>query len=212
MTSEPFNTTRWWWVRHAQVMGYGDGCITGQGDLDCDVSDHTQLSALAAHLPKNATWLTSPLKRTAQTAKALLDARPDLAPLEMQEHGVLMEQDFGDWTGKTWDQVGELSGDQASRFWDAPATSRPPGGESFEDVMVRVRGFIEAELASAGPGTGQRDIVVVGHAGTIRSQLALALGLGAERALSFEITNLSLSRFEHTAAEDWQVASVNWTA
>jgi broad specificity phosphatase PhoE len=61
--------------------------------------------------------------------------------------------------------------------------------------------------------------VAVAHGGTIRAALALALGLDAERSLSFVIDNCSLTRIDHIGAsassEDiaspasWRVVTVN---
>lgn len=220
MKSDPVITTRWWWVRHAPVVG-PQGFISGQLNVDCDTSSEkaqAHLAQVAAALPTHARWLTSTLKRTGQTAQALIAARPDLAPVEVLELGTLMEQDFGHWAGKTWDQVSEDASDAPRLFWDAPATTRAPGGESFADVMARVRVFMDGELSGAGvwvgagERAGKRDIVVVAHGGTIRAALALALGLSPDQALAFEVANLSLSRLEHTGPDYWQVASVNWTA
>ena len=39
-------TTRWWWIRHAPVVGHG-GRIYGQDDHDCDCSDTETFRRLA---------------------------------------------------------------------------------------------------------------------------------------------------------------------
>jgi alpha-ribazole phosphatase len=78
----------------------------------------------------------------------------------------------------------------AHRFWHAPAVVRPPGGESFADVMVRVA----AAVQRISPGAAGRDLVVVAHGGSIRAALAHALGIEAERALGFAVDNCSLTR------------------
>ena len=38
--------TRWWWVRHAPVVGF-DGRFYGGADVDCDVSDTASFENLA---------------------------------------------------------------------------------------------------------------------------------------------------------------------
>ena len=65
--------TRWWWVRHAPVVDH-DGKIYGQGDVGCDTSDSRSFEGLAGKIPAGAVWVTSNLRRTAQTASAILAA------------------------------------------------------------------------------------------------------------------------------------------
>ena len=65
--------TRWWWVRHAPVVGH-DGRIYGQSDMPCDCSDADAMKALAGVLPTEAVWITSHLKRTVETAAGMLNS------------------------------------------------------------------------------------------------------------------------------------------
>ena len=46
---------RFWWVRHAPVVG-NNGCCYGNNDVDCDVSDVASYKVLANILPKNAIY------------------------------------------------------------------------------------------------------------------------------------------------------------
>ena len=96
--------TRWWWIRHAPVPNLG-GRLYGRNNVDADVSDTVALAALAALLPRGAAWVSSPLKRTRQTAAALAQAFADTvadtvagAPAEGPVPIIepdLIEQDFG---------------------------------------------------------------------------------------------------------------------
>lgn len=195
-------TTRWWWVRHAPVAGAGDrfpGRDGGKAALD-----DAGLAALAARLPSDALWLASPIERAAATAAALGVAVRAAAPVA--EAG-LAEQDFGDWEGRSYDEV--WGSDAGRAFWDAPATSRPPGGESFAEMVGRVTEAIGRWTAR---GAG-RDIVAVCHAGTVRAALCYALGLAPEAALGFEIDPLSLTRIDHLgpAHAAWRIGVVNRT-
>src|SRR6516165_3600215 len=61
-------TTSFWWVRHAPVA-HG-GRIYGQTDLSCDCSETALFTGLAEKLPRSATWVTSNLRRTHETAAA----------------------------------------------------------------------------------------------------------------------------------------------
>ena len=90
--------TRWWWIRHAPVPD--NGRIYGQSDLSCDCSDSAVFAALAAALPAGALWVTSHLRRTVETARAIHAADPlKFAGIEPTAVPDLAEQHLGDWQG-----------------------------------------------------------------------------------------------------------------
>lgn len=186
---------RWWLVRHAPVRGW-DGRIYGCSEVPCDTADGAAFGALAAHLPGDAVLVESGLGRCRQTAVALVAAGARLPPPVVDAD--LAEQSFGDWQGLSWADIPD------PRFWDAPTTTAPPGGESFAQVIARV-GRSVARLSAAHAG---RDIVAVVHAGTVRAALALALDLSPPAALRLVVDNLSLTRLDLTP-QGWRVVAVN---
>jgi broad specificity phosphatase PhoE len=204
-TPKTARVTRWWWVRHAPVT-VDQGCIYGHIDLPCDVSDADCFVVLARRLPRDAVWVTSHLQRTKQTAAAI--AAAGLTFDAAAEERDFAEQHFGEWQGRNRAEVFRLHGADHG-MWLAPADFRPPGGESFTEMMARVTGAIERWTRRH----SGRDIVAVAHGGTIRAALGLALGLGAEQAVRFETANVSLTCLEHLAAADpdhaWRVVCVN---
>ncbi len=203
------STTRWWWIRHAPVVGHG-GRIYGNSEVACDISDVQAFRALSGRLPGGAVWVTSHLGRACETAAALTDGS-GAAPGPSIEPD-LAEQSFGDWQGRTYAEL-ERAGDAVyHKFWLAPAHHTPPGGESFAQVIERVGRVVE-RLTAAHAG---RDIVAVAHGGSIRAALTLALGLAPEAALAFRIQHLSLTRIDHVAGPgpggNWCVVAVNLPA
>jgi alpha-ribazole phosphatase len=174
------------------------GIIHGQDDIDANLSDQAALDACRITLPKKAVWLNSGLPRTIQTAEAL-------GGHNCREVSGLMEQNFGEWNGRSWS---DIRGDEAQEFWKNFVTQAPPGGESFICMVDRISNTI-SELSIEYEG---HDIVAVGHSGTIRSALAMALNLFAKSALTFHINNLSLTQIESISdGEDiaWSVHGVN---
>jgi alpha-ribazole phosphatase len=205
--------TRWWWIRHAPMKGAA-GRVTGQLDLDADCSDLDRFAQLAARLPENPVWLTSQLKRARQTLEVLQTAcGVPSGGVPSNGGGVvierdLAEQDFGAWQGRTYAELEETEADAYKKFWIAPGTMRPPGGESFADVMMRVARAVEGRSEE----NRNRDIVAIGHGGSIRAAVAQALGLGPARSLSLQIDPLSLTRLDRIADKSgvsWSVACVN---
>ncbi|MDH5189164.1 MAG: histidine phosphatase family protein [Rhodospirillaceae bacterium] len=206
--------TKWWWVRHAPVADAHPAVrISAQLDVDANTATAESIKSikwLANTLPADAKWITSSLVRTHQTADAIITAGIDCG--EIKNDARLNEQNFGQWAGLTWDELGIEKGSAAEQFWQAPATTAPPGGESFANLMARVAPAID-DLTQVYSG---RDIVCVAHAGTIRAALAHALGLGPEKALSFNVGNLSLTRIDHIngglklkRGGHWRVGGVN---
>lgn len=185
MSAAAFVGTRFWWIRHAPVP-VPPGTLVGRADRPCVLTDTDRLSALRRRVPQEAVLIASPLLRARSTAEAIWGRAPDRLVDD------LMEQDFGDWDGKRWDEITAQA--DTLGFWRDAAATAPPGGESFVDQCDRVQRAV-ALLCQAYPDT---DLAVVAHAGTIRAALALALGVGDAPgpAFSFGMDNLTLTRID----------------
>ena len=203
--------TRLWWIRHAPVDHCGR--IYGQLDLSCDCSEAASFTGLAEQLPRGAVWVTSNLRRTHETAAAIVRAGlpgPQRIPgPEAVAIDDLSEQHFGEWQGLAYEELLQFRGGDFHRFWHSPAHEAAPGGESFLDVIDRVSRAVH-QLVEMYSG---RDVIVVAHGGTIRAVLALALRLEPEAALAFTIENCSITRIDHIEGagmgHGWRVVTVN---
>lgn len=205
--------TRWWWIRHAPVIG-GESRLYGQQDLDCDVSERARFEALARALPTDAVWLVTNLGRTRRTAEALRDAGaawPE-PPGEPHVETDFAEQSFGDWQGLTWAEMERRDAGAYAEFWRDPSGNAPPGGESFAAVIERTARAMQ-RWTEQHKG---RDIVCVAHGGSIRGAVATALDLHHERGLSLVVDTLSLTRIDHIEGgvlngrgRAWRVLGVN---
>ena len=203
--------TRLWWIHHAPVDH--DGRIYGQLDLSCDCSETAVFIGLAKQLPRDAVWVTSNLRRTHETATAIIRAGlpgPNRIPgPEALAIDDLAEQHFDEWQGLAHEDLHRLRASDFHRFWHAPAHEAAPGGESFLALIARVSQAVH-RLVENYPG---HDIIAVAHGGTIRAALALALGLDPEAALAFTIENCSITRIDHIdgagMGHGWRVVTVN---
>jgi alpha-ribazole phosphatase len=196
--------TRWWWVRHAPVRNDG-GNIYGQSDIACDTSDSEVFYAVAKILPRDAVWYASNLKRTHQTAEAIWAAgfpKPDA----LIQEAAFAEQHLGAWQGMN--RAAFLASRPPGSHWFADISEPPPGGESFLDLYNRVTKAIDRiNREHAG-----RDVIAVGHGGSIKAALGFALGGLPEKALAFDIDNCSVTRFDHFAIGErsvWRLPMVN---
>lgn len=199
--------TRWYLVRHAPVKKASQQ-LYRTADEPADVGRTDLIAGLAATLPADAVLLTSPLKRTRQTADAVVDA--GFAPAERHEDARLAEQDYGRWYGQ---DIAELDlptePEETHKFWFTDAETLPPDGERFTDVIARVsEALVEQTARFAG-----RRIVAVTHGGVIRAALSHALGIAADRTLAISVETLSTTRIDHKPGPgkggDWRLIFVN---
>jgi alpha-ribazole phosphatase len=179
-----------WLIRHAPVDG-PRGIIHGS-DAPADTSNVAAFAALRAQLPLTTSTFCSPARRTWDTALAL-----GLLPIK---EPAFREQNFGAWTGRRHNDLAAELGNAYEDFWRAPASNRPPGGESFVDQIARVA----AGLAALPAG----DVIIVVHSGTVRAALAIALDLAPERALRFVVDPLSVTRIDRLD-QGWRIVAVN---
>lgn len=184
---------RWWWVRHAPTRATG---FCGWSDPPADIEDGQTLAALRSALPEEAALLTSDLQRAVQTADAIERRTWRRAPPIKD----LREQNFGDWEGAPHNVA-----PADDPFWRDPAHTAPPGGESYAELIERVRGVVDGHV-----DLDSEDVVVVAHAGVVRAAIAVAIGLPPASALGFEVAPLSITRIDYLrAAQAWRIAAVN---
>ena len=162
-------------IRHAPARN--DGRMAGRRDVAADCSDSAAFAALRAGIGPFDHLVISPSLRCVQTAQTLWPAR---APALIDP--ALWEQDFGDWENLPFADLPDLGPLPAADL----ATHRPPNGESFADMCVRVSPALLRAAALGG------HIVIVAHAGTARAAIAHAIG-SVPAGLAFQIAPLSVT-------------------
>lgn len=138
---------------------------------------------LIASLPKNIPLFSSPLKRCADLAEALVPALGSGAPIYDPR---LAEMDFGDWEMRAW---ADIPRSEIDAWAENLIEYRPGNGENVLQVAQRVRAFRD-ELSK----WNAEEMIIICHAGTIRLLLA------AERGLSLADTALYAAQNEHKIA------------
>ena len=188
--------TRFWWVRHGPTH---QKAFVGWRDVPADLSDARGLARLNAHLPQGAVLVSSDLIRASATADQLGAGRTRLPHLQD-----LREFNLGEWDGKHYTDIAASHPDLSRAYWEQPGDVAPPGGESWNAVAARVGTVVDGLRQQF----AQRDIIVVAHVGVILTQLQVALGVSAYKALSYKIDNLSVTRLDH-GETGWQAGTVN---
>jgi broad specificity phosphatase PhoE len=144
-----------------------------------------EIAAVAERLAGEpiAAIYSSPLQRTRESAE-IVAARLQL-PIEFRDD--VIELDFGEWTGSTFDSI------RADPRWEAWRTQRSiaaiPGGESMRQVQRRA---VDALLDINGRHPHQT-VVVVSHGDVIRSAMLFALGMPLDSYNSIEISQGGVS-------------------
>ena len=157
-----------------RLPGFG---LTEQGRAD--------VTAVAERLAADsvAAIYASPLQRTRESAE-IVAARLGLAVALRDD---LLELDFGEWTGMTFDAI------RADPRWPAWSTQRSlaaiPGGESMRQVQRRI---VEAML-ELGERHPDQTVIIVSHGDVIRAALVFALGMPLDFYGRLEVAQGSLS-------------------
>jgi len=130
-----------------------------------------------------AALYSSPLQRTRESAEIVAER----LGLSVAFRDDLVELDFGEWTGATFDAI------RADPRWQAWSTQRSlaaiPGGESMRQVQRRV---VEA-LIEIGERHIDENVAVVSHGDVIRCALVFALGMPLDFYGRIEVGQGSLS-------------------
>ena len=173
-------------IRHAAHVELGHTLSGRRRDvaLSQDGLDQAEIVGDLLGVEPIAAVYSSPRERAYYTARQIAD------PHEVKVTVVddLDELDFGDWTGRGFN---ELEGDPAWTEWnEARSTARPPNGESMAEAIERATAALAALAADHAGAT----IACVSHCDIIRGTIAHYLGLSLDNMLRFDIDPASVSR------------------
>lgn len=193
-------------VRHTQPLLEPSICY---GQLDCALADdyQSELIKLADYfstLPVSAIY-SSPLQRCAILARDLAEKQPLAGEVQFREH--LQEIHFGDWEGLPWAEISR----KKIAAWNADRLHfQFPNGETpyrFDRRVIKVwQEIVNQHLQScrAGktcspenetPWPEEREIIVIiAHAGVIRSILCDFLSIPFAQSIKLQIDKASVSR------------------
>lgn len=121
----------------------------------------------------------SPLSRALDTAEPLAKR----AKLIMS-YG-LIERDFGDWDGMTFDEISQAFPELYREWQDNWIDFQIPNGESSAAVQKRVNETVDKILADH----KDKKVLIVTHLGTARHILSHLLGLTPEQSWLFAVDN-----------------------
>ncbi|MES9845245.1 MAG: alpha-ribazole phosphatase family protein [Candidatus Sedimenticola sp. 6PFRAG5] len=130
--------------------------------------------------------ISSPLSRCREFSEALTE-KLDI-PLTVDKR--LQELDYGEWEGKTPDELKADDPEIISRYFHDPHNHRPPGAEYVVDFIERVGAAYDDVLAEH----SGKHMLIVAHAGVIRAIITRALNAPPEAVFRMHVDTAHLSR------------------
>ncbi len=99
--------------------------------------------------------------RTLQTTQIALGGRK----VEIIQRDQLRELNFGDWEGKTWQEIEATNPEQLYNLWKDPANYQPQNGESIDQLITRIK----AEFRRIAEKHLGQTVFVAVHGGVVKS-------------------------------------------
>lgn len=157
-------------VRHTETV-CPKGICYGQSDVELLEPYLQQFEDIKKQMPENAMFYSSPLQRCTILAN-------HLSASDYKVDKRLMEMNFGNWELKNWD---EIQKDEMDPWMNDFVNVNVPSGESFVELYNRVLSFIEEKKEET------VSLVIVTHAGVIRSFLCKQMNLDLKDAFSNKV-------------------------
>ncbi len=128
---------------------------------------------------------TSPMRRCQAFAQYLSEKQH----IKMQVFDALKEIGFGDWQGRSAQEIGQSKVDQ---FKQNPLENQPLGAENLYDFQSRVLSVLEKTTQQH----TNSSVLIVAHAGVIRVIKSHLLNLPIEKMFTIEVPSASCERFK----------------
>lgn len=176
-------------VRHGESVANTKGIYQGQTyDTPLSFVGRKQAEALARYFADKAVCkiLTSPLKRTKETAQKVAD----IAHLEIFDTPEIIETNHGEWEGlekkvisNKWPNIYEL-------WLKKPSEVKFPGGETFLETRKRIVYWWNRTTKE------DANLLVVTHDNVIRIIIAEILGLNLDNIWKFQLNPAAVTIVE----------------
>lgn len=167
-------------VRHAPIGPEFAGRYVGSSDVPIAPGSEARLALLGRWLAdrKPTRMVVSPMLRARQTAEALRA----FVDVPMSIDPDLREIDFGQWEGKSFDEIASRWAEEVKRWAEFSPEFRFPGGEALGEFVERVR-RAEKRVAESSDDV----VVAVTHGGVVRTMICQMLGIEERNYLMFDV-------------------------
>ena len=191
-------------VRHGRTAWNADLRFQGQTNVPLDEEGRAQALRAGAQLRSVAldAAYSSDLDRSSETARIILASHPKV-PLHLDPD--LRELAFGTWEGLTWAQILETDPTIDREGRTSPRFYAAPGGEKFEDAVLRAGRAVERIRAENHSGR----ILVVTHAGILHALLQVVLGEVEGERFRVRFVPGSITRFGFDGSGSARLLALN---
>lgn len=198
-------STKFILVRHGQTEWNRVERFRGRIDVPLNETGRAQAEAAADRLEKIkiAAVFSSPLSRAVATAEAIAGR----VGLSVQTMDGLLDVDFGQWQGLSPQEVSERFPAEFDLFRTAPVGLRFSGGESLEDVRLRVMAGVNDLVKKFEDCT----VVLVSHNVVCRVLILAILGLDDSHYWQIGQENAAINAFVYDQRRGLTVTLVNDT-
>ncbi|WP_198243861.1 histidine phosphatase family protein [methane-oxidizing endosymbiont of Gigantopelta aegis] len=186
-------------LRHGEVQG--GACFRGSQDDPLTEAGWQQMQQQTQTHHWQAI-ISSPLKRCRLFAEHL--SQEQQIPLQIEDN--LREIHFGDWEGKSSEEINQLSPQLLQQFYQNPMEYHPPAAEPLLDFQQRVTQSWHSLLNNY---SGQH-ILLITHAGVIRLLFSMIFKLPYPQCFQFEIPAANLTRFSHFKSDENPFTQLNF--
>lgn len=180
-------------ARHGETDWNFQMRFQGREDVPLNEQGRRQASLLADCLSHGEGGIdkiySSVLSRALDTAK-IIGARFGREPLVAED---FIEIDFGNWEGRTYNEMSEAEKEALSRWMMDPTSSDIPGGETFAHFQERVCRSYEKIIQKH----TEENILIVTHAGAIKAVVARVLELHPSMIIRLKLFPTSLSVIQY---------------
>ena len=202
-------------MRHGHTIWADTGGVAGSTDIDLSDKGREAVRAIAKTFRNNTQlthWTCSPMSRTQETSSILRSvleqtSSQPLPKIALDER--LVELNFGDWEGQTWDQVHKDSPELLHTWGEDWVRRSPPNGETFGEQCQRCNQWLGSWLQTVA-AHHDASAMVVSHGGSIRALLCLCLGWELSDAMTFNVDPASLCWLQQSKVDGpWRVRMIN---
>jgi broad specificity phosphatase PhoE len=178
-----------YFLRHGETDASQIGSYCGSLDPDLTLAGY-EMARDFAEAYKDLPWeaiFCSPLKRAVATAQPLCEA----LGLSPQLREGIKEITYGQWEGKTPEEINRQFHDEYVRWLADPGWNSPSGGEKAVDIARRSSMVLD-EIERTYPSG---NVLVVSHKATTRIMLCSLLGIDVGRyrdRISMPVAALSI--------------------
>lgn len=195
------------------LLRHGDAenaaCYRGRTDSALTPLGWRQMQAYAHRNPGWQQLMCSPLRRCAEPGTLIAEQ----LQLPVVTDDRLLELDFGDWEGRSYEDVWQQDRDAVMAFWQDPNASPPPGGESLAAFCARLQALEDHLMHLPALAQGSAHVLLLTHGGVIRGLLGRQLELAGNKWSQLRIDTGSLSRLKigYDRQQRWcELSFMNW--